>query len=163
MHTNTRHTTLSTLLKRTALCGLAALILSASGLPQAAAIPPEPLDPVPSEPTVYKPDLVISSVQESAAYWVLVTIKNQGNASSNSCTFRLSEWYLDPYLWESFLMVTKNYYVPPMVKGGTYSFWVNTTYAVYNNPYFSFNGMVDVNKVVSESNESNNEKWFYGS
>jgi len=35
-------------------------------------------------------------------------------------------------------------------------------YAVYGDPYFSFTGTVDVNKVVAESNESNNESWFYG-
>jgi hypothetical protein len=150
------------LLKRVALCGLAALTLSASGLCPAAAIPPEPIEPIPPPPTVYKPDLTISSFQKSSAYWVLVTVRNQGNASSKSCTFRLNEYYVDPYLWEGFLVASKDYSVPAISKGSSYSFWVNTTYSVYNNPWFSFGGTVDIHKVVAEKSETNNDGWFYG-
>jgi hypothetical protein len=162
MRTNSHDTTLSTLLKRVALCGLAALTLSASGLRPAAAIPPEPIEPIPHPQPVYQPDLVISSFTKSSANWVVVTIRNQGNAASKSCTFRLNEYYLDTFWWEVFLVASKDYSVPAIGKGSSYSFWVNTQYSVYNNPYFSFTGTVDVNKVVLESNESNNEKWFSG-
>ncbi len=163
MRTKTHHTILGTLLKRVALCGLAALTLSASGLRPAAAIPPGgPVEPIPPPPPVYKPDLAVSNFWKYDAYNVLVTISNKGNASSKSCTFRLSEYYVDPYLWEVYLVASKDYSVPAISKGSSYSFWVNTTYSVYNNPWFSFNGAVDIYKVVSEKNETNNESWFYG-
>jgi hypothetical protein len=162
MRTKTHHTTLCTLLKRVALCGLAALALSASGLRPAAAMPPEPIDPPPPPPIVYKPDLVVSNFVKSSANWVVVTVKNQGNASSKSCTFRLTEHYLDTFWWEIFLVASKDYYVPAIGKGSSYSFWVNTSYSVYNNPYFYFTGTVDVYNVVSEKIETNNENWFSG-
>jgi hypothetical protein len=59
------HTKLSTLLKRLALCGLAALALSAASLHPAAALPPsgggDP-DPNPPSPPTYQADLYISSL-----------------------------------------------------------------------------------------------------
>jgi len=149
-------------LVRVALGGLAALTLSAAGLRPAAALPPEPIEPHPPAPIVYKPDLLVSNFWKYDAYNVLVTVTNKGNASSKSCTFRLSEYYVDPYLWEVYLVASKDYSVPAISKGSSYSFWVYPKYAVYGDPYFSFVGTVDVNKVVAESNEANNESWFYG-
>jgi len=152
---------LSTLLKRLALCGLAALALSASSLCPSAALPPsgggdpDPNPNPPSTPT-YKAELYISSLFKYDAHNVMVYVRNQGNTASSPCYLRLTVYTYDVLTGGITPYTTAYYSVPAIQPGGFSTIWTYSSPSIYFS-HFYFNWTVDAFNAVVEWNENNND------
>ena len=165
MRTHNVHTNLRTLFGRVALCGLAALAMSASALRPAAALPPsgggdpDPNPPPPPAPK-YQADLTISSLLKYDAHNVLVYVRNQGNTASSPCDLRLMVYTYDVITGRTTPYTTATYHVPAIQAGGLSTIWTYSSPSIYFSN-FGFDFMVDVYNVVAERIEYNNESWFF--